>query len=246
MKKQNKMIGRRAKNLFAVLGLWYRYEPVLALICYSAICLCGCGRGDGGIVLDTSADISQEGTVDQSDETVKETVAEAESVASEELPQTCYVYVCGAVVTPGVYEMDAGARLCDVIASANGMTKEAEETSFNQAAEVYDGMMLVIPTMDEWRKGEFVPGENGLPVRAQDIQRSAGDVSVTERQDELLNINQATADQLCTLPGVGKAKAESILAYRQEHGVFQSIEEIKNVTGIGDGLFEKIRSKIKV
>ena len=246
MKKEKKNRIRRVKNHFAGQVLRYRCKSMLAAVCLSAICLCGCGSKDSDIQLETSPDVSREHLGEESEERGAETAATEECAVSEEQPQTCYVYVCGAVVTPGVYEMNAGARLYDVIESANGMTKEAEETSFNLAGEVYDGMMLIIPTKDQWAGGEFVPDENGLPVRAQDIREVAGKVSAAEGQDELVDINRATADQLCTLPGVGKAKAESILAYRQEHGSFQTIEEIKNVTGIGDGLFEKIRSKIKV
>ncbi|MBR1693235.1 MAG: helix-hairpin-helix domain-containing protein [Lachnospiraceae bacterium] len=163
-------------------------------------------------------------------------------------PQTCYVYVCGAVALPGVYEVLAGTHLCDVIGYAGGMTEDGEETSFNQAATVSDGMMLIVPTKEEWADGAFVTGQDGLPVRAVSGAASGqGDAgSGALSQDGLLSINEASAEQLSSLPGVGKVKAESIVAYRQEHGAFESIEEIKNVPGIKDGLFEKIKTKIKV
>lgn len=162
--------------------------------------------------------------------------------------QTCYVYVCGAVSMPGVYEMDASKRLCDAVALAGGMTEEAEPTSLNLAAGIYDGMMLIVPTRQEWADGVFVTGEGGLPVREQSPASDSGLESSAAKQsdDGLVNINEATVEQLLTLPGIGRAKAESILAYRQEHGSFASIEEIQRVSGIKSALFEKIKNKIKI
>lgn len=194
--------------------------------------------GSAGMSPD-QADMSQEAADGLQD------AADLQWSAEQEDAQTCYVYVCGAVLSPGVYAVDTGMRLCDVLAYAGGLCEDAEETSFNQATPVYDGMMLIVPTAQEWAEGVYVTGEQGLPVRAN------GSWSDDEREEAssevgLLDINRATAEQLCTLPGVGVVKAESIITYRQEHGAFRSIEEITHVAGIKGAVYEKIKNKIRV
>lgn len=165
----------------------------------------------------------------------------------EETPaETCYVYVCGAIVNPGVYEVDEGTRVCEVIQYAGGLTGEAETTCMNQALAVYDGLMLVIPTVTQWENGEFCLDEQGFLVQ---VPKSDGGASKSQKEpldDGKININEATLEQLCTLPGVGESRAVSIIAYREEHGAFETIEDIKQVSGIKEGLFEKIKEKIKV
>lgn len=158
----------------------------------------------------------------------------------------CYVYVCGAIASPGVYEVEPDTRICEVIKFAGGLTAEAETTCINQALAVYDGLMLNVPTIAQWESGEFILDENGFPVQVQKTEQKAGENQEPSIDDGKVDINKATVEQLCTLPGVGVSRAESIVAYREEHGAFEKIEDIKNVTGIKDGLFEKIKEKIKV
>lgn len=149
-----------------------------------------------------------------------------------------YVQITGAVRWPGVYEMPTGARVFEVVEKAGGMLEEAEPTAVNQATALKDGQMIHIYTREEWEKAR----------ETQEILESTGNAGhpPVAEEDGRVNINTADKEALCSISGIGEARAESILTYRQEHGAFGSIEEIKNVSGIKDGLFQKIKDKIKV
>ena len=172
------------------------------------------------------------------DQSAKESLAQAEGPADATADRTAeaadskneiYVQINGAVKYPGVYKVQDDARIFDVVELAGGMTEDAESEAVNQALPVEDGQMITICTQEEW---ELARAEEKSPAEQAD--------------DGLVDINTADAAKLCTLPGVGQARAESILAYRQEHGGFQSVEEIKQVSGIKDGLYTKIKDKIKI
>ena len=139
-------------------------------------------------------------------------------------PAFCYVYVCGAVCNPGVYELPEGSRVDDAVRLAGGLTEDAA-VSCNLAEKITDGQMIEIQTAEEAEQ-----------VRTAQEEQSDGKV----------NLNTATAEQLMTLSGIGQSKAESILAYREEHGSFTSVEEIMNITGIKEGVFVKIKDSITV
>lgn len=135
------------------------------------------------------------------------------------------VFVCGSVVTPGVYELPTGSRVYEAIALAGGMTDEAAPTAVNQAELLTDGQMIEIPTKEE-----------------QQTKAAAEEA----RSDGLVNINTAGLEELKTLPGIGDSKARSIIAYREKNGAFKTIEDIKHVDGIGDGIFAKLEGCMKV
>lgn len=156
--------------------------------------------------------------------------AESEISAGEPNP-TIFVYVCGAVNAPGVYELDADARVYEAIACAGGVREDAAEESVNQAQTLTDGERLYVPTDAE--------AEQGLadPVQTEPGQGAA---------DGKVNINTASKEELTTLNGIGESRAESIIGYRETHGGFQSIEELMNVEGIKEGVFSKIKDRITV
>ena len=135
------------------------------------------------------------------------------------------VFVCGAVKAPGVYELPAGSRVYEAIALAGGTTDEAAQTAVNQAELLCDGQMIEIPTREE------------------QMAKAAAEEA---RADGLVNINSADLEELKTLPGIGDSKARSIIAYREENGAFENPEDIKNVDGIGEGVFAKLDGCIKV
>lgn len=135
------------------------------------------------------------------------------------------VFVCGSVVTPGVYELPAGSRVYEAIALAGGMTDDAALSAVNQAALLTDGQMVEIPTKEEYE----------LWTAAEET-----------RQDGLVNINTADLEELKTLPGIGDSKARGIIAYREKNGAFKAAQDIKNVDGIGEGVFAKLEDCIKV
>ncbi len=153
------------------------------------------------------------------------TVDAVEESAEEDSEHTAeieyiYVYVCGAVNQEGVYELPNGSRVYEAIEMAGGFREDADTRSVNQA------QMLV----DEERIYVSAIGEEGT----------------IEESDGKVNINKASKEELMTLPGVGASRAESIMKYREEHGRFQSIEDIKKISGIKEGLFEKIKDLITI
>lgn len=145
------------------------------------------------------------------------------------------VHVCGAVQNPGVYSLAEGSRIYEAVAAAGGLLPEADEAYLNQAACVTDGEQIYVPTMQEVLEQSATLTRNGQ-------QTEIGTVS----QDAKVNLNTATKEQLCTLPGIGESKAESIISYRNEHGAYGQIEDIMKVEGIKDGLFQKIKDRITV
>ena len=139
--------------------------------------------------------------------------------------QAVFVHICGEVAYPGVYEVPAESRICDVLLLAGGCTKDAATDSVNLAGQVADGMQVVIPSLQEARQ-----------TAAEKLQEREG----------LLNLNTATKAELCTLSGIGESRAAAIIAYREAHGGFSSVEEIMQVDGIKSGTYEKLKDRIYV
>ncbi len=159
------------------------------------------------------------------------------SASQQPAPTTLYIYVCGAVVTPGVYELPPGSRICDALESAGGFTERADINRINLAGTLTDGMMIFFPEV-----GEEMP--EGYEIAAG---TATGQTPVGEKTDSgLVNINTAGVEDLCTLPGIGESKAKAVVEYREEHGPFAAKEEIMNVSGIGTGLYKKIEDLICV
>lgn len=131
-----------------------------------------------------------------------------------------FVHVCGAVKRPGVYELDEGARVCDAINAASGFKKKADDTKINQAQLLTDGEQIVVPYCSSNRE------------------------DFSEQDGTRVSINYGTIEEFMTLPGIGQSKAESIIKYREEHGLFKNIEELKNIQGIKDGVFSNIEDYI--
>lgn len=131
------------------------------------------------------------------------------------------VEVSGAVASPGVYHVKPDSRVCDAIAAAGGCRDDACLDDINQAAFLKDGQKIRIRT-------------------------SAEALSSSQPQDKKINLNSASADELKTLPGIGDAKASDILSYRSESGPFQSAEDLMNVPGIKEGMYNKIKDKVTV
>lgn len=156
-----------------------------------------------------------------------------------ETQDSIYVYICGAVKKPDVYETAPGTRLVEVIKLAGGLTQDAAGEYVNQAAMVADGEQIYIPAKDEV-KGTSPESSSVI------ISKSDEDTVKTNSSSGKVNINKASQEELMTLPGIGEAKSADIIAYRQEHGGFKSIEEIKNISGIKNSVFNKISDRINV
>ena len=163
----------------------------------------------------------------------KEKTEEEQSAPEEQKDpaETVYVYVCGAVNAPGVYELKEDARVFEAISLAGGMTAEAAPEAVSQARTVADGEQIYVPTVQEIQM-------QGAGV--EDIVTGNADVSGK------ININTAGKEELMTLTGIGEAKAQSILDYREEHGQFGSIEDLMLIEGIKEGVFNKIKEDITI
>ena len=144
-----------------------------------------------------------------------------------------YVDVDGAVVKPGVYRLKGGARVSQAIDAAGGFSEKANQTAWNLAEVLQDGMQVYIPSKDEAKE-------------ALNEEQSLGkDLSASQKEDTV-NINTASKEELMTLPGIGESRADAVIACREEKGSFTSIEGIKDAAGIGDGIFNRIKDLITV
>ncbi|WP_026475725.1 helix-hairpin-helix domain-containing protein [Alkaliphilus transvaalensis] len=150
------------------------------------------------------------------------------------------VHVKGEVISPGVYELKEGARVIDAVEAAGGFTEEADQQQVNLAMKIFDEDAIII-----YKEGEVSAHQ---PVATGNISNSANPTNInnSSRNSGKININSASKGELTQLSGIGEALAERIIVYRQEKGAFKSIEEIKNVSGIGDKKFEEIKEKISV
>jgi len=175
-----------------------------------------------------------------------ETPAVELPASSEETP-TVQVYICGAVVSPGVYELPQGVILNDVITCAGGFTPEADITKVNLVYEIESNISVFIPDTcqtDQTVSQDVFAAQDEL-IRDDDEYVWGEGITVQPEGYTLVNINTADKDTLMTLPGIGEVSAQSIIDYR-EQSPFGTIEEIKNVSGIGDAKFEKIKPYITV
>lgn len=163
---------------------------------------------------------------------------------SETEPAVWMVHICGAVNRPGVYTFPEGSRVCDAVEAAGGLSEDAAESLLNQAALLSDGLQIMVPTLEEAEGLSRQTASSG--IFSSDISGAGSAAGGEEAGNGLVNINTATLEELMTLPGIGQTRAEAIVAYRDEQGGFQSIEDIMNVSGIKEGSFAKLKDRITV
>ncbi len=128
------------------------------------------------------------------------------------------IHVSGAVLNPGIYELELGSRAQDALDAAGGSLEDADLDRINLARVLIDGQQIHVPSFDEAEEGFSLP----------------------------ININRASVEQLTLLPGIGPVSAEAIIDYRDLHGPFSNIEEIQNVSGIGPSTFDNIKALIDI
>lgn len=155
-----------------------------------------------------------------------------------------FVHVCGEVMKPGVYCLKQGCRLYEAIELAGGFTIEADFNYLNQAEYLLDGMKIYIPSIDEVK--DYDNMSNPITVSNKDSVNLIDKNDIKEENTGKININTADRAKLMTLPGIGSAKADAIIKYRQDNGGFEAIEDIMNITGIKEKMFSKIKSLICV
>ena len=165
-----------------------------------------------------------------------DTVYNVESETQDEKPEQkekplqewIYVDVCGAVRNPGVYRIEAGSRVFQVLEQAGGCTEKASLETVNQADLLTDGQKIRIYTKEE-------AGQMEKKLQEED-----------PILDDRVDINRAGKEELMTLTGVGETRAQAILAYRETHGSFSSVEELMQVEGIKEKTYEKLKDQIRI
>ena len=146
-----------------------------------------------------------------------------------------YVYICGEVIKPGVYELSGDSRIYEAVDAAGGFTENAARECVNLASKVSDGMQITIYNREE--------AASLLADRAP-VGENAGKSGTSG--SGLVNLNTATKEELMTLKGIGESKAEDIIRYREKSGGFKKIEDIMKISGIKENGFQKIKDSITV
>lgn len=250
---------------------WMLHCGVLVSALFICVMFCGCTRREQ-LVLETgkaagSAESAVEtesgknvppqeagqtaGAAEEGMESTEAAGGQPAGPAVEQAPpeeRTICVHVCGAVKHPDVYELPAGSRVYEAVKLAGGFTEEADESYVNQAQPLSDGVKLVIPTAAEVQANgrEELDGRIGV-IGTPETEAGADRTDVPAGASEgRININTATQERLCEIPGIGATRAAAIVAYRQEHGGFTKIEDIMNVSGIKEGTYVKIKDSITV
>ena len=200
--------------------------------------LCGCGEETDSL----------EALLTESQMTAQSTVSEQEMITeqSEGEPQTLWVHICGYVNRPGIYEMPIDGRLYDALMAAGGFLEGANENALNLAERLKDGSRVYVPGLSVSDTKDMAEGEERAGWVAEGTEYGQWATEGGEAKDARININTASGRLLETIPGIGPAKAQEIMAYRKENGPFETIEEIKEVAGIKDALFEKMKAFITV
>lgn len=163
------------------------------------------------------------GADDLSIELTADEITDAPSVS----PASIVVYICGEVKNPGVYTLEETARIGDLLEAAGGPLETADLTKINLAGKLSDGQQIIVKAGSKIEAGE-------------------GNEEGSEDGSGRVNLNFADREELMTLPGIGEAKADAILAYREEIGWFSSTEELMNITGIKEKMYQKIADLIEV
>lgn len=161
-----------------------------------------------------------------------ELVEETSTEASKELSQLV-VDVKGAVEKPGLYTLEVGSRVNDAVEAAGGLTSQADPKSINLAQKLSDEAVIYVASKDE-----------NISVVASTTASSA--MSQEEKNTSLVNLNTATEADLQTISGIGAKRAADIIAYREANGGFKSVDDLNNVSGIGDKTMESIRPYVTV
>lgn len=182
--------------------------------------------------------ISKTEKYDYSDiEKIPNIIEEDQEVDDNIIENKIVIHITGEVEEEGVIELEKGARISDAIEEAGGTTEEADLSNVNLAYSLSDGQKVKIPNINEKDEEIIV------------VEEKAGDNIIIEgnkSKEEKININKAAQTEIETLPGIGPSTALKIINYRNEHGKFKNIGDIKNVSGIGDSKFENIKEYICV
>lgn len=154
-------------------------------------------------------------------------------ISRDDAIENIVVHIEGAVINPNTYDLKSGSRIRDLISAAGGYKDNADKTTINPAEKLKDGEYVYVYSINEPKKN---------------IQTTSTNITVNEKNsDGKLNLNTATKEQLDTLDGIGEKTASKIIEYREKHGPYKSVEELKNIGArIGDKTIEKLKEKLEV
>ena len=164
-----------------------------------------------------------------------------EKETSKEEIKECTVDIKGAINSPGVYVTNCNSYVYDIIKLAEGLTESADTSNTNLAKKIKDEMVIIIYTKEEIANMKKVTTNECI------CPEITSDVSINNQNEtntNLININTSTLEELKNLPGIGESKAKAIIEYRSKVGYFKDISDIKNVSGIGENLYEQIKAFI--
>ena len=182
-----------------------------------AVSLCSCGGSKEEVI-----------ELNEAFEDIEDDNIQEDNDTNSNESEYAYVHVCGSVNKPGVYRLLKSARVYEAIDAAGGTCGDGCPDMINQARAVNDGEQIYVPCKEDIENGTIsTPGEE-----------AAG--------DGMVNINTSSKEELMTLPGIGESKAESIVNHRENNGNFNDINDLMNVEGIKEGVFNKIKDKIKI
>ena len=184
-------------------------------------------------IIDTGSVIEYEDTIIQENNETSSTV--------EDIETSIVVYITGEVISPGIVNLETNSRIQDAIDSADGLTENADLTNVNLAYVLSDGQKIYIPNKDDNDNLSIISDDDGDAIIKDNFSSGLSDNSNLE-----ININTATQTQLEELPGIGPSTALKIIEYRNKHGKFNSIDDLKNISGIGDSKFNKIKDYINI
>ena len=176
------------------------------------------------------------------EENREEVNQEIDEVKEKEEVGNIVVHITGAVKNKGILRLPEGSRISDAIEAAGGETKEADLDSINLAYVLEDGQKIYIPSQEDKENNEqkqYITTESGDTTNIKENSRIEG-------VNQKVNINTANQSELETLPGIGPSLASRIIEYREQNGKFNTIEELKNVKGIGDAKFEDLKNSATI
>lgn len=228
--------------------MYNKTKYFLAVILAFNLLFTGCASRDSGLYrIEHMDEIPDE----ESPEDTGGEPADAGEAVEILQPSHLFVHVCGAVKDPGVYEMETGDRVFNAVEAAGGFREDAHRDYINLAQALADGMKITVPTVEE-------VGENSTDLHNSiSMESDAGlsqpagyadsaDSGSAGSTPGVVNINTASESELMSIPGIGQTRAAAIIAYRNQQGAFRNTDDIKNVSGIGDATYERIKDSITV
>ena len=209
---------------------------LMVIFCFFLWMTCGAGNSMEAETSYTDVTTLSTSSSKEGSKSLTEVSSQSQTEGSEKVKSKVTVDVKGAVVKPGVYTLKVSARVTDAIQEAGGMTEDADAKSVNLAASLSDEEVIYVANKDE----------NVSVLDQSDTGQVSNKGGQAVSKNGKINLNTATSEQLQTISGIGAKRAEDIVAYRESHGGFQSVGDLKNVSGIGDKTLDKIRESIYV